>query len=158
MKGRFLALLVALLTVAVWAPPADAAGGDIKWRFELRGQYVHRPPVVDAAGNIAVVASSGDVYSLTPEGTLRWTVQYLGGDGGPTVGADGTVYVASGDRVTAIAPDGSIRWQFTQPVAGKVSSRGRTSGRTGISTPSRTSAGSAPSRSLPGHAPLEQPG
>ena len=118
MKGKFLPLLAALLTVAVWAPAANAAGGDIKWRFELRGEYVHRPPVVDPAGNIAVVASSGDVYSLTPQGTLRWTVQFLGGDGGPSVGADGTVYVASGSTITAIASNGSIRWQFTEPGAG----------------------------------------
>ena len=40
---------------------------------------------------------------------------FIGGDGGPTVGADGTVYVASGSTITAIAPDGSIRWTFTDP-------------------------------------------
>ena len=102
-----------------YASPTIAAPGAIKWRFPLRGQYVLRPPAVDPAGNIAVAASSGDVYSLTPEGSLRWTVPFVGGDGGPTVGADGTVYVASGSTITAIAPDGSIRWAFTDPGDGQ---------------------------------------
>ena len=93
---------VAVLSVA-FASPSLAAPGAVKWRFPLRGQYVLRPPAVDPAGNIAVAASSGDVYSLSPAGSLRWTVPFIGGDGGPTVGADGTVYVASGSTITATA-------------------------------------------------------
>src|SRR4029078_5285417 len=60
----------------------------------------------------------GDVYSLTPEGTLRWTVR-AGGDGGPTVGQDGTGDVAGGSTIKAIVSDGSIRWRYTDPGDGQ---------------------------------------
>ena len=112
MLKRLLILIAAALVSVAYASPAVAAPGAIKWRFPLRGQYVLRPPAVDPAGNIAVVGSLGDVYSLTPEGTLRWTVR-AGGDGGPSVGQDGTVYVASGSTITAIVSNGSIKWQYT---------------------------------------------
>ena len=118
MARALLFLTAALSASVIFAAPVAAAPGTIKWRFELRGQYVLHPPAVDPNGNIAVVGSLGDVYSLTPEGALRWTVR-AGGDGGPTVGQDGTVYVAGGSTITAIAPDGSIRWRYTDPGDGQ---------------------------------------
>jgi hypothetical protein len=70
-------------------------------------------------GNAAVVGSSGRLYSLTPTGALRWSVPSVGGDGGPSIGPDGTVYVGRGDRVTAVAPDGTIRWTYIEPSSGQ---------------------------------------
>ena len=64
---------------------------------------------------MAVVGSSGRLYSLTADGALRWSVPGVGGDGGPSIGPDGTVYVGSGERITAVAPDGTIRWTFVEP-------------------------------------------
>ena len=43
----------------------------------------------------------------------------IGGDGGPSVGPDGTVYVGGGDRITAVAPDRTIRWTFIEPTIGQ---------------------------------------
>ena len=43
----------------------------------------------------------------------------VGGDGGPSIGPDGTVYVGSGERITAVAPDGTIRWTFVEPTNGQ---------------------------------------
>ena len=59
------------------------------------------------------------MYSLTAAGALRWVVPSVGDSGGPSIGADGTVYVASMSTVTAIAADGSIRWRFTEPSSGQ---------------------------------------
>jgi outer membrane protein assembly factor BamB len=59
------------------------------------------------------------VYSLTAAGGLRWVVRSVGDGGGPSIGADGTVYVASINTVTAIAPYGSIRWRYTEPSSGQ---------------------------------------
>jgi outer membrane protein assembly factor BamB len=43
----------------------------------------------------------------------------VAGSGGPSIGADGSVYVASVGTITAIAPGGSIRWTFTDPAEGQ---------------------------------------
>ena len=64
------------------------------------------------------MSSTGAVYSLTA-GALRWVVPAVSGNGGPSIGADGTVYVGSMNTITAIAADGSIRWSFTEPSSGR---------------------------------------
>ena len=99
---------------ATLAPP-----GVLKWRFQVSGQYVLHPPVVGPDGGVVVASSSGDVYSLTADGVLRWVVRSVGAAGGPTIGANGTVYVASMSTITAIAPNGSIQWTFTEPSSGQ---------------------------------------
>ena len=93
--------------------------GVVKWRFQVSGQYVVHPPAVGPDGGVVVASSTGDVYSLTAAGALRWVVPSVGPSGGPSIGADGTVYVASMNTVTAIAADGSIRWSFTEPSSGQ---------------------------------------
>jgi hypothetical protein len=113
-----LLLLIALALLAgVFAAGAGAAS--VKWRFEGDGQYILQSPAVAPDGSVAVVGSSGRLYSLTPTGALRWSVPSVGGDGGPSIGPDGTVYVGSGNRVTAVAPDGTIRWTHVEPSSGQ---------------------------------------
>ena len=96
-----------------------APQGVVKWRFQVSGQYVLHPPVVGPDGGVVVASSSGDVYSLTADGVLRWVVRSVGADGGPSIGPNGTVYVASMNTITAIAPNGSIQWTFTEPSSGQ---------------------------------------
>ena len=115
---------LASLVVLVTSGPASAAAtlgspGVVQWRFQVSGQYVLHPPAVGPDGGVVVASSTGDVYSLTAAGALRWVVPSVGGSGGPSIGADGTVYVASMSTVTAIAADGSIRWRFTEPSSGQ---------------------------------------
>jgi outer membrane protein assembly factor BamB len=93
--------------------------GVVKWRFQVSGQYVLHPPAVGPDGGVVVASSTGDVYSLTAGGTLRWVVPAVGADGGRSIGPDGTVYAASIHTITAIAADGSIRWRFTEPSSGQ---------------------------------------
>jgi outer membrane protein assembly factor BamB len=73
--------------------------------------------VVGPDGGVVVASSSGNVYSLTADGALRW-VRAAGSDG-LSIGADGTVYAASMSTITAIAPNGSIRWSYTEPSVGQ---------------------------------------
>ena len=111
-----LASLVVLVTSgAIPEPRRLGSPGVVQWRFQVSGQYVLHPPAVGPDGGVVVASSTGDVYSLTAAGALRWVVPSVGGSGGPSIGADGTVYVASMSTVTAIAADGSIRWSFTEP-------------------------------------------
>ena len=96
-----------------------ASPGTVKWRFQVSGQYVLHRPAVGPDGGVVVASSTGDVYSLTAAGALRWVVRSVGSYGGPSIGLDGTAYVASGSTITAIAPDGSIRWTYTEPSTGQ---------------------------------------
>ncbi len=66
-----------------------------------------------------MASSTGDVYSLTADGDLRWTVPGVGGSGGPSIGPDGTVYVASMNTITAIGANSAIKWTFTEPSSGQ---------------------------------------
>ena len=120
-RPQFFHVIVALTLLAVFFAPraAHAAPGDVKWRFEVGGQYILQPPAVAPDGSVAVVGSSGRLYSLTPDGALRWSVPGVGGEGGPSIGSDGTVYVGLGERITAVAPDGTIRWTFIEPTVGQ---------------------------------------
>jgi outer membrane protein assembly factor BamB len=62
-----LLLLIALALLAgVFAAGAGAAS--VKWRFEVDGQYILQSPAVAPDGSVAVVGSSGRLYSLTPTG------------------------------------------------------------------------------------------
>src|SRR6188472_3410005 len=87
-------------------PLPVASPGAVKWRFQVSGQYVLHRPVVGPDGGVVVASSSGDVYSLTAAGALRWVVR--AGADGLSIGPDGTVYVGSMNTITAIAPNGSV--------------------------------------------------
>src|SRR5918999_4179158 len=112
-------LLITSASAATAGAGALVSQGVVKWRFQVSGQYVLHPPAVGPDGGVVVASSTGDVYSLTADGALRWVVPARGSSGGPSIGADGTVYVASMNTVTAIAADGSIRWNFTEPSSGQ---------------------------------------
>jgi putative pyrroloquinoline-quinone binding quinoprotein/PASTA domain-containing protein len=129
--GAFVSLVVAGAAGA--APTAASLGspGVVQWRFQVSGQYVLSRPAVGPDGGVVVASSTGDVYSLTAAGALRWVVRSAGDGGGPSIGADGTVYVASMNTITAIAADGSIRWRFTEPSVGQGMIAGPTVGPDG---------------------------
>src|SRR5581483_8606596 len=110
---------------------ARQAAGRVLWRFAVDGQYVLHRPAVGPDGGVVVVSSLGDVYSLAADGGLRWVQPGAGGDGVPSIGPDGTVYVAAGSTVTAIAPDGAVKWRFTEPSDGQGVMAGPTVGPDG---------------------------
>jgi hypothetical protein len=56
---RSLFFVIAALASIAFAAPASAARGDIKWRFEVAGQYILQPPAVAPDGTVAVVGSTG---------------------------------------------------------------------------------------------------
>ena len=103
---RLTLFLIVLGVLAAWPASAWAAGGDVKWRVPLGGQYVLRPPAVGPDGNIAVASSDGRVYSVTPEGAVRWV---------RATGAGTTMPVPSsrsfGERGTARASWSAACWR-----------------------------------------------
>ena len=133
------AVAVALLLIpgtaaAVRADTSAVSGtspGAVKWRLQVSGQYVLQRPAVGPDGGVVVASSTGDVYSVTAQGVLRWVVRSVASEGGPSIGADGTTYVASGSTITAIASNGSIRWTYTEPSVGQGVIAGPTVGPNG---------------------------
>ena len=101
----------------VKSPLPAASPGAVKWRFQVSGSYVLHRPAVGPDGGVVVAGSTGNVYSLTADGALRWVVP--AGADGLSIGPDGTVYAGSMSTITAIAPNGSIRWTYTEPSVGQ---------------------------------------
>src|SRR4051794_36025750 len=95
MKRLITILFCALASLAITGASAAAptTQGVVKWRFQVTGGYVDTPPVVGPDGGVVVASSSGNLYSLTADGDLRWVRS--GGADGLSIGADGTVYVGS---------------------------------------------------------------
>ena len=103
---------------------AIGPSGKIKWTFKT-GDRVWSTPAVAEDGTIYVGSDDDHLYAVTAAGALKWKLR-LGNcdpkgfgpessrcdvDGGPTIGADGTIYVG-GDGIHAVWPDGTLRWKF----------------------------------------------
>jgi putative pyrroloquinoline-quinone-binding quinoprotein/IPT/TIG domain-containing protein len=126
---------------------ALAADGTLKWRFaQTPGAFILLGPNVGPDGNIYAVATDGvGVFSLTPQGSLRWaapesysrpivTLQEIvfapapiarlyfhANDHFVSFGLDGTPIfsyvdgVSQGDQQPAVSPDGSVYTNLFDP-------------------------------------------
>jgi hypothetical protein len=98
----------------------------IKWRLKLDGDYSLHTPGVGPDGTVYVSVSSGKLYAVAPNGTVRW-IFFAGNGGGAvdgpvSVGPDGTIYVAgavldpggngSTGAIFALTPAGTQKWIF----------------------------------------------
>ena len=99
---------------------ARVANGRVKWRFQAASDYILQRPAVGADGTIVAHDSSGNVYALQADGSLKWIFKTrVFAAGPPSIGLDGTVYVADSSTITAINPNGSLKWTFTEPPGGQ---------------------------------------
>ena len=112
-----LSFCLALLAATSASAAGPSAPGAVKWRFQVSGSYVDTRPVVGPDGGVVVASSSGNLYSLSAGGALRWVRS--GGADGLSIGPDGTVYVGSMNTITAIAANGSTKWTYTEPSVGQ---------------------------------------
>ena len=98
----------------------DAVTGFERWQVQT-GDHVYGSPALDKAGNIYIGSTDGSVYSVDPQGRVRWT--YDTGDAirgsvdlGPKPGGTGgdIAYVGSSNgKLYAIdASTGRRRWSF----------------------------------------------
>jgi outer membrane protein assembly factor BamB len=87
-----------------------------RWRFIAQGtgsvSYVSTP-VIDNDGNV-YIRGGHTLYSISPEGNLRW--QYAGVvndfDVGPALGGDGSIYVAGANGFFAFDYAGNLKWVY----------------------------------------------
>jgi len=88
------------------------------WSYRLAqyGQYAtgRRIPIVyDDAGNL-YFSWLTTVWSLTPGGTLRWSLPIANLNGilqGPAVGSDGSLYFTAADSLVSVSMAGQLRWR-----------------------------------------------
>jgi len=100
---------------------ALSADGAELWRYDLASRLPFGP-ALGPDGTLYGGAGDGNLYALSPEGTLKWRAS-LGAVNSPAaVGGDGTVYVATAEGYQALDPDdGSLIWSFS-PVNGEANS------------------------------------
>jgi len=94
----------------------NPVNGSLIWRCDIgMGSKVN--PSIGPDGNIYI--GEGYLYSITPNGTIRWQINLWGGIGwsSPAISADGIIYVGThigddgGGKIYAINPNGTERWE-----------------------------------------------
>ena len=93
---------------------AVTSTGLLKWSVAL-GSVSGSGPAVGADGTIYVGADDGNLYAISPTGTVMWkyltTFQYI--EVVPVIGLDRTIYVASHRQLYAVNPTGTLKWTYT---------------------------------------------
>jgi outer membrane protein assembly factor BamB len=108
---------------------AVGTDGKVRWTFATKDR-VWSTPAVAQDGTVYTGSDDDFLYAIDGKsGKLKWKFRVgacnpprgfgpVGSrcdvDGGPTLGADGTIYTG-GDGVYAVWPDGSLRWKLTTP-------------------------------------------
>jgi outer membrane protein assembly factor BamB len=88
--------------VASYSFVAISPDGQVKWEYALP-HWVRSSAAVVADGSIYFGCWDGNLYSLSPEGDLRWKIALgdvsveQGIEASPAVGPDGTIYVGTWD-------------------------------------------------------------
>ncbi|MFC3770113.1 S-layer homology domain-containing protein [Paenibacillus sp. GCM10012303] len=123
-------IVLAVSDNIVWIDPDD---GSVIRSVDVPSVLPHSLSVA-ADGTVYAVSGKSSLYSVKPDGSLKWSRDMTGGSGssyanffGTALGSDGTVYaVANKNTVVAYKPDGSVKDQYTAsadisttPVIGK---------------------------------------
>ncbi len=91
------------------ALPAGAVR--VEWRASL-GVPTEWSPLVDAAGNLLVIGTRGEIVSTTPEGDERWRLSTGAMQPGPgALLSDGTLVFADAAGEAVAVRDGAVRWR-----------------------------------------------
>jgi len=114
-----------------WCIYAVGADGGLRWSLPTDGDPNFLAPAIGSDGTIYVAsafyderAETSHLYSIAPNGTLKWDFLVDGQiSGSPAIGTDGTILftcpTSSGmDKLYALKPDGSMEW--TYPIEGEI--------------------------------------
>lgn len=86
----------------------------VEWRFDTGGSLHWISAAVGPDGTVYVTSNDGNLYALSPAGSLEWSF-VTGGMvcASPTVQDDGTIYVGTEDGLLyAMNPNGSEKWRY----------------------------------------------
>jgi outer membrane protein assembly factor BamB len=88
------------------------ADGAVLWSLAL-GDRSYATPCVADDGTIYAGSDAKKLFSVTPAGKIKWTLETDGdADTSPLVASDGAVVVAAGRMVYGVNPFGQVRWRF----------------------------------------------
>jgi hypothetical protein len=94
--------------------PYNTSGnaGFIKWRFEAGG-WIDSSPVIDKNGTIYVPSNNYNLYSINPNGTMKWKFKCGWVERSAVIADDGTIYFGSmNEYLYALYPNGTMKWKF----------------------------------------------
>jgi outer membrane protein assembly factor BamB len=100
--------------ISEWSKPLPIAVGKdiIKWRFEATSS-IYSTPALDNDDNIYFGTEDGNLYSLNPDGSLRWQFQTRGPIyTSPTIGKNGIYFGCSDSTLYCLDFDGKELWEF----------------------------------------------
>jgi outer membrane protein assembly factor BamB len=100
----------------LYALKAPASGTDpqVVWTADLGEARVSGSPTVGPDGTIYVANSTGLLFAVAANGSVKWTAQ-TGATvkSAPALASDGTVYHATSDgNMYAVSPQGPVKWKF----------------------------------------------
>jgi large repetitive protein len=94
--------------------PTSGTDAQVVWTADLGAARVMASPTVGPDGTIYLANSTGQLFAVAANGSIKWTAQT-----GPTVKSapalapDGTVYHATSDgKMYAVSPQGQMKWSF----------------------------------------------
>ena len=68
-------------------------------------------PALGEDGTVFVAAANGNLYSISPNGSINWRYPASGGTGSPAIGYNGTIYLEGSNYLYAVAPSGALVWK-----------------------------------------------
>ena len=106
--------LVKVLSLLAAIGAGERLAAEAIWEISL-GEEVHAAPVMDREGNFYVGTLEGNVFSLDPDGNIRWVIET--GDaiyGSMAINSGGTVYVGAGNSGIYALQSGSGEkiWEY----------------------------------------------
>ena len=84
--------------------------GGLKCSLDLTDQ-IESSPVISLDGTI-YLATSENLYAIYPNGSIKWTIDNIGGYCTPSLDSSGNIYHSDG-KLYSFAPDGTERWNFS---------------------------------------------
>jgi len=96
--------------------------GAIAWSYTTSSVLRWMTPAIASDETIYFGTDDGDLYALTPTGSVKWIFSTgVPMRGSPTLDADGTIYIPTGTYTSttsvfyAINPDGTLKWSYPLP-------------------------------------------
>ena len=87
--------------------------GKLNWTFSNGGHIFHSP-LVDSQGNIYFGTNDSKgkngIYSLTPEGKIRWVYETTPSGQNPTMDKNGNLYFSGNGEIISLDWNGKLRW------------------------------------------------
>ena len=97
-------------TVAMFAPDGTRTSSFVLRKSNVPGGAIEALSVAD--NGVSYAAAGNAVYSVNPDGTIRWQSTTLAPVDAVALAPNGIVYAGAGDTVYAFRPDGTLTSKF----------------------------------------------